>query len=196
MACMKQALWVASVVVLFSGCAEQTVTSPPPTTAEAPTDEPEGRINGVPPREVIALFGARLGDGATERQLAGYRRVFGFGDHDGDGRHSRQEYVDGGRYMTRQARQGIFRASDWDDDGFVTLEEYILNRIITDEAKLIFEDMDLDGDGLVKRDEFMANGRVKDQELCAAVFLALDTNGDGALVVPEYLRVWGRWARS
>jgi len=45
------------------------------------------------------------------------------------------------------------------------------------------------------RAEFMASKRIKDPKLAAAIFKALDTNGNGELVIPEYLRVWGKWAR-
>jgi hypothetical protein len=41
----------------------------------------------------------------------------------------------------------------------------------------------------------MASKRIKDPKLAAAIFKALDTNGNGELVIPEYLRVWGKWAR-
>ena len=44
-------------------------------------------------------------------------------------------------------------------------------------------------------DQFIASGKLKDEELAKAVFKSLDSDGNGALVVPEYLRVWGRWAR-
>ena len=128
--------------------------------------------------------------------LANYRRVFGFGDADKDGRHSKREYVDDGVYMTRRARQGIFRAADSDDDGFVTEAEYVENRIITDEAKGIFHDMDANGDGRLTAGELEGSGRLKDGALVQAVFKALDTDGNGELVIPEYLRVWGRWFRS
>ena len=43
--------------------------------------------------------------------------------------------------MTPQTRQEIFKASDTNNDGFVTLDEYVENRIITDEAKKIFNEM-------------------------------------------------------
>ena len=142
------------------------------------------------------MFGARLRDGVSDRQLANYRRVFGFGDTDRDGRHSRREYVDEGRYMTRQARQGIFRAADFDKDGFVSRAEYVNNRVITDEAKEIFDDMDASSDRRLTLDEMIGSGKLGDQELARAVFRALDTDGNGALIIPEYLRVWGRWARS
>ena len=184
------------------GCA----TSPAEETEEEPTKvevlaaetgpSSAGEIGGVAPRQIVAMFGAELLDGVSQRELAGYQRVFGFGDSDGDGRHSKKEYVDDGRYMTRQARQGIFGAADSDDDGFVTREEYVLNRAITDEAKLIYEDMDADGDGRLTAEELVGSGKLEDKELAEAVFKALDTNGDGALNIPEYLRVWGRWARS
>ena len=38
--------------------------------------------------------------------------------------------------------------------------------------------------------------KLEDKDLAEAVFKALDTNGDGELNIPEYLRAWGRWARS
>ena len=44
--------------------------------------------------------------------------------------------------MTPQARAGIFQASDSNGDDVVTEDEYVENRIITDEAKEIFSAMD------------------------------------------------------
>ena len=54
------------------------------------------------------------------------------------------------KIMDRQARAGIFLASDANHDATVTEAEYIENRIITDEAKQIFHSMDADGDGLLQ----------------------------------------------
>ena len=199
---MRITLCATIVVLSVVGCA----TPPPPQseeeaapveTAAANPEQPSGeRIGGVAPRQIIAMFGARLRDGVTDRQLANYRRVFGFGDRDRDGRHSKKEYVDDGRYMTRRARQGIFRAADFDNDGFVTRAEYVNNRIITDEAKEIFDDMDSDGDRRLTVEELVGSGKLSDEQLARAVFKALDTDRNGALIIPEYLRVWGRWARS
>jgi len=191
---------LAALAVL--GC-----SAPPPQEAEPGATGPQARmeqvvssssgmVGGVHPRQIIALFGARLRDGVTDRELVGYRRVFGFGDRDGDGRHSMKEYVDEGVYMTRQARQGIFNAADSDDDGFVTRDEYVENRIITDEAKRIFERMDADRNGRLTSEELVGSGILKDENLSAAVFHALDANGNGELILPEYLRTWGRWARN
>ena len=54
----------------------------------------------------------------------------------------------------------------------------------------------LNDDGNLTLNEFIASGKIKDKDLAETIYAALDSDGDGALVVPEYLRVWGRWARS
>ena len=153
------------------------------------------QIGGVSTREILKLFGAKGRHGGTERELANYRRVFGFTDADRDGRHSKKEYIENGAYLTPQSRRGIFQASDSNNDGFVSEAEYVENRLITDEAKLIFGGMDSDGNNRLTAKELLASGNLKDQKLANGVFKALDTNEDGELVIPEYLRVWGRWAR-
>ena len=56
--------------------------------------------------------------------------------------------------------------------------------------------MDTDRDSRLTEKEIVASGKFKDEKLAKAVFKALDTNGDAKLIIPEYLRVWGRWARS
>ncbi len=98
--------------------------------------------------------------------------------------------------MTVQSRKGIFTASDSNRDGFVSEAEYVENRCITDEAKEIFHAMDGNRDSRLTAKEFHASGKFKDETLAKAVFKALDTSGNGELVIPEYLRVWGRWARN
>ena len=154
------------------------------------------RIGGHTPRQILALLGAKQHKDIKDRQLAMYRRIFGFIDTNRDGQHSKKEFVEDGRYLTHQARQGIFRASDSNSDGIVSEKEYIDNRIITDEAKVIFEKIDVNDDGRLTSKEFMGSGMIKDEDLLSAVFNALDTDNNGELVVPEYLRVWGRWART
>ncbi len=47
-------------------------------------------VGGLEPRQVIALFGARGLEGVPDCVLANYRRVFGFGDADIDGRHTKK----------------------------------------------------------------------------------------------------------
>jgi Ca2+-binding EF-hand superfamily protein len=158
-------------------------------------DEADGRLGGKTPLEILTMLGAMGEDGVRPEKLEEYRRIFRFIDANDDGELSTKEFIDDGRYMTRQARQGIFRASDADSDGVVSEEEYVKNRIITDEAKAILTKMDEDGDGRVARNEFVSNSGLAG-DLAETVFIEFDTDGNGELLVPEYLRVWGRWARG
>jgi Ca2+-binding EF-hand superfamily protein len=153
------------------------------------------KISGTRVATVLKQLGAEMEQGVTLGQIEGYSRHFDFADRDRDGRHSKEEYIENGRYLTPQSRRGIFNASDNDGDGFVTRVEYILNRIITDEAKGIVQAMDGDKDGSVQRAEFM-KAAMKNKELAGQVFGALDTDDNGTLIIPEYLKVWGKWARS
>ena len=164
--------------------------------AQPNTGKKKERIGGHSPRQILNLFGYRGVLGITDQQVAGYRRVFGFGDANRDGRHSKKEYIEDGFYLTKQARQGIFRASDSDGDGFVTEAEYVINRMITDEAKEIFHKLDANKDNKLTAKEIIASGKFEDEKLAQAVFKALDVDGNKSLVIPEYLRVWGRWARA
>ena len=153
-------------------------------------------IGGHTPRQILVMFKFKGLLAVTDNQWASYRRVFGFLDADRDGRHSKQEYIVNGVHMNEQSRRGIFAASDSDRDGYVSEAEYVHNRIITDEAKRIFEEMDANRNGRLTSDELVESGKLEDEDLAEEVFKALDINGNGALNIPEYLRVWGRWARS
>jgi len=152
-------------------------------------------LGGKTPLQILSMLGAKGKAAVQPKKLEEYRRIFGFIDANDDGDLSTKEFIEDGRYMTRQARQGIFRASDANGDGVVTREEYVTNRIITDEAKAILAKMDEDGDGKVARKEFFGHCGLPNH-LSKAVFNEFDTDGNGELVIPEYLRVWGRWARS
>ena len=139
-------------------------------------------------------LGAKMEAGVGLKEIESYSRVFGFTDKDNDGKHSKVEYVDNGNYLNPQSRAGIFNASDNDRDGFVSRAEYVLNRIITDEAKAIVQAMDANKNGTVDRTEFI-NQSMTDKKLAAQVFIDLDTDRNGILHIPEYLKVWGMWAR-
>jgi hypothetical protein len=152
-------------------------------------------VGGRDVLEILEMLGAGRDAGATDEQLLSYGRHFDRCDPDRDGRHSKKEYIEDGNFMTPQARRGIFGAADNDADGVVTRVEYVLNRIITDEAKGIVQRTDADRDGRIVKAEFVLGSALKDKRLAAAVFDALDANGDGATTIPEYLRVWGGWAR-
>ncbi len=159
------------------------------------TGTAEARIGGKTPLEILAILGAKGEAAVQPNKLEEYRRVFGFIDANGDGDLSTKEFIEDGKYMTQQARQGIFRASDANSDGAVSEHEYVTNRIITDEAKAIMAKMDEDGDGKVAREEFLGHSGLP-EDLSKVVFDEFDTDANGELVIPEYLRVWGRWARG
>ena len=158
----------------------------------------ERMVGDTPVAVVLERLGAKLEDALTPQQREGYLRVFRLVDRNNDQRHSKGEYVENGNYLTPDSRRGIFYASDSDHDGFVTQAEYLLNRIITDEAKVIVQAMDDDNDGTIQSAEFLkhATAKLGSANLARDVFAALDGNTNGEIVVPEYLRVWGRWARA
>ncbi len=56
--------------------------------------------------------------------------------------------------------------------------------------------MDGNRDDRLTFEEVVASGEFKNEKLAKAVFEALDADGNEELVIPEYLRVWGRWARN
>ena len=129
----------------------------------------QNNIGGKTPLQILAMLGAKGEAGGQPDKLEEYRRIFGFLDANDDGDLSTKEFIEDGRYMTRQARQGIFRASDANGDGVVSEQEYVTNRIITDEAKAIMAKMDEDGDGKFAREEFIGNSGLP-EDLSNAVF--------------------------
>jgi len=145
--------------------------------------------------DILKMLGAKREEGISDKQLTAYVSHFNRSDPNRDGKHSKKEYIERGGFMTPQARRGIFGAADSNADGVVTRVEYVLNRIITDEAKGIVQRTDTDRNGKITKAEFVSGSSLKDKSLAAAVFDALDSNGDGATTIPEYLRVWGKWAR-
>ena len=86
-------------------------------------------VGDVPVANVLKQLGAKLERGTTSRTLEDHSRLFDRTDTNRDGKHTTKEYVENGRYLTPQARSGIFRAADGNGDGVVTRAEYILNRI-------------------------------------------------------------------
>ena len=156
------------------------------------------RIDNHPAIDILRKLGATLETEISITELNGYLNSFDRTDPNRDGFHSKEEYIEQGRYMTPQARAGIFRAADGNSDGVVSRSEYVLNRIITDEGKSIIQRMDDNQNGLVEREEFTkhATKMLSDAKLAEKVFSALDVNHDGGIPIPEYLRVWGQWARA
>lgn len=155
-------------------------------------------VAGKPAAKILELMGAKLESEATLKEMDAYASHFNRFDKDKDGRHSKVEYIENGGYMTPQARTGIFNAADGNKDGFVTKAEYVLNRIITDEAKAIVQGMDDDKDGKVQQHEFVKNATeiLSNGELAQQIFATLDADKNKEIIIPEYLRLWGQWARD
>ena len=137
-------------------------------------------------RQILAMMGAQPTEAASEQDIQQYKNIFARLDADADGRLTEEQYVKNSPHMNEIARGKIFAATDRNKDGIVTEAEYVQNRIITDQAKSIYERMDNNDNGTLTKDEF----EMKE------VFDEFDMNADGTLTIPEYLRVWGNWARE
>ena len=144
----------------------------------------------------LEIMGARGVGAASAEEIKQYRRIFSRLDSDADKKLSEKEYVSDSMYMTPEVRERIFAASDRNDDGIVTEQEYVENRIITDEAKMIFNRMDTDKDGKLTGQEFAQNRTGNDRRLADRFFQKMDGDDNGELKLPEYLRVWGSLARG
>ncbi len=181
------------MVAVLAISAQAAYAQPPSLASKGPP-----KVGNVSVADILQRLGAKLERGAAAKQLDAYSRHFDRTDPNRDGKHTRKEYVEKGTFMTPQARAGIFRAADANADGVVTKDEYVLNRIITDEAKTIVGRMDDDKNGLVERAEFVKHSTklLSDHKLAEKVFAVLDANADGGITIPEYLRVWGQWARA
>ncbi len=201
----KTFITLASVVltIVSAHAGQQNVARSSKISRAANKDKAVGRecpadkitIDGRDVQVILDLLGAERDPGATDKELLAYAKHFDRQDADRDGKHSKKEYVENGVHMNPQARRGIFGAADNNADGYVTRIEYILNRIITDEAKDIIQRTDTDKNGKIIKTEFVNGSPLKDKPLVSAVFDALDSNDDGTITIPEYLRVWGVWAR-
>ena len=155
-------------------------------------------VGDTPAHEIVQRLGARMEHGIPASELDHFALQFNREDRNRDGLHTRQEYIETGRYLTPKSRADIFQAADGNSDGVVTRDEYTMNRIITDEAKIVVQRMDDDEDGYVEEPEFIkhATRLLGDPKLAATVYGVLDRNRDGELITWEYLRTWGQWARS
>ncbi len=188
-ACFRLVLAINISIFSVSMILAQPVSAPAATVT---------LIGDVPAAEILARLGAKFEAGTSLKLLDEYANHFDRTDPNRDGKHTQQEYVERGRYMTAQARAGIFRAADENNDGVVTRSEYVLNRIITDEAKGIIQGMNDSRSGRVEKAELVSHATklLEDEKLANELYGKLDRNRDGKILVPEYLVLWGQWARE
>jgi CubicO group peptidase (beta-lactamase class C family)/Ca2+-binding EF-hand superfamily protein len=137
----------------------------------------------------METMGAKGLNAATPEQIKRYKSIFTRIDSDGDKKLFEKEYVSNSMYMTPEVRKRIFAASDRNNDKIVTEQEYVENRIITDEAKMLFGRMDTNKDNKLTRHEFTRNKTGNNKTLAGKFFQKMDSDNNGELRLPQYLRV-------
>jgi Ca2+-binding EF-hand superfamily protein len=149
------------------------------------------------PPQIMTHMQAKFERGFSAAEISGFRRIVRRLDLNGDGQLSLKEYAKNPHFRNNPAgTRGFFGAADTNHDGLMSPNEYAWQRIITDEARKIYFAMDADGDRRVTRGEFLQKSVIRVSSVADQVFRRLDTDGNGELTLPEYLRVWGRWART
>ena len=149
------------------------------------------------PYQIMTHMKIKLEKGFTPKDLANFKEIVKRLDLDGNGHLSIQEYAKNPHFRGNpRGTRGFFYAADMDRDGQMSINEYAWQRIITDEARKIYFAMDSNQDRRVSKSEFLGNEIFHSQDIAEKIFEAFDTDENGQLILPEYLRKWSRWARS
>ena len=161
---------------------------------------------GMTAFEVMQIFGTRGEESFTTQEISGMSRPFKYSDLNSDGYLTEDEYVGASKHFRKNSRgaRGFLRASDNNRDGKVSHEEYIQNRIITDEAKDIYRKIipETDWESIpvfrwsIEKDAFLSSPYFHERAKLNEIFIAMDRNADGHLSLPEYLMIYGKWARQ
>jgi hypothetical protein len=152
---------------------------------------------GLTPAQIMTHMQAKFERGFSAEEVSGFHKIVRRLDSNGDGQLSLDEYAKNSHFRNNPAgTRGFFGAADMNRDGLMSPHEYAWQRIIADEARAIYFAMDADGDRRVTRNEFIQDSKIHDKSVADQIFRRLDTNGNGELILPEYLRVWGMWART
>ncbi|MBW1803616.1 MAG: hypothetical protein JRJ85_23160 [Deltaproteobacteria bacterium] len=164
------------------------------------------KAEDLDPVAVMKAFGAKGEEIFSAREIAGYGENYGRMDSNHDGFLTTDEYIaNSGHFRANPAgAEGFMRISDNDRDGGLSCAEYVMNRIITDEAKEIYTRIDPATDWTavpafrwrMKRAAFVGSDYFADEKMAAQIFTSMDVDGDGVLRLPEYLKAYGHWARA
>jgi len=164
------------------------------------------KADDLEPAAAMKALGAKGEKIFSAREIAGYGENYGRMDSNHDGLLTTAEYIaNSGHFRGNKAgAKGFINISDNDKDGAVSRAEYVMNRIITDEAKEIYTRIDPATDWnavpafqwRMKRAAFVGSDYFADKKMAERIFASMDADGDGVLHLPEYLRTYGLWARA
>ena len=161
---------------------------------------------GMTAIEVMQILGARGEDSFTTQEIRGMGRPFKYSELNSDGNLNEDEYVGVSKHFRKNPRgaRGFLRASDNNRDGKVSHEEYIQNRIITDEAKDIYRKIipGTDWESIpvfrwtIEKEAFLSSPYFQERKQLNDIFMVMDRDANGHLSLPEYLMTYGKWARQ
>ena len=161
---------------------------------------------GMTAIEVMQIFGARGEDSFTTQEISGMSRPFKYSDLNSDGYLTEDEYIGASKHFRKNSRgaRGFLRASDNNRDDKVSHEEYIQNRIITDEAKDIYRKIipGTDWESIpvfrwtIEKEAFLSSPYFQERKQLNDIFMVMDRDANGHLSLPEYLLICGNWARQ
>ena len=153
--------------------------------------------NKLTPYQIMTHMQIKLEKGVSQKDLFRFKDIVERLDLDGNGQLNLKEYEKNPHFLGNpRGTRGFFGAADINRDGEMSLNEYAWQRIITDEAGKIIFTMDKDGDRHVSRTEFLQNKFMSSKATLERIFIAFDTDENGELSLPEYLRKWSKWARD
>ncbi len=155
------------------------------------------RAEDLTPYQIMTHMKIKLEKGVSQKVLIGFRDIVRRLDLDGNGELNLHEYAKNPHFQGNpRGTRGFFGAADKNRDGQMSLHEHAWQGIITDEARKIFFALDRDRSRHISRNEFIQNKNKSSKGIIEKIFIAFDTDGNGDLSLPEYLRKWSLWARN
>lgn len=148
-------------------------------------------------KEICIKMGFLGEDRFTDQEIENFKLPFHRLDTDNDNFLTWEEYKLS-NIGDIEKKKAIFAATDRNNDGKLSEQEYVENRIITEEAKIfIFPEYDTNNDSAIIETELLENTQTLfSEEIAREVFEAFDLDSNNNITIPEFLNVWGDWARE